>query len=186
MKKKILVLVCLLLFIVGCSSDNNDGNKDVSNSDLNQSVAGKLNYADNVEVESVLKSTTIADFEYILFNIQVMGLYNNVINRDVLDGITKYSFTLTPKYKDKNVELHYDGVYFKDIITMLKVEDYEKVMFSDKDGNTMTVKKNQIEDTLLIFRANEKDLNEWGPAKVVVTTYETHTWLENIVSVTFK
>ena len=68
----------------------------------------------------------------------------------------------------------------------LQQQDYDKVMFSDKDGNTMTVKKNQIEDTLLIFRANEKDLNEWGPAKVVVTTYETHTWLENIVSVTFK
>ena len=185
--KKLLIVPCLLLLLVGCTKNEEPVNNDTSDKLTNNvTLNGLVHYDNNVAQESALKSLTISDFEYSDFSIQVMGLFQGVINREILKDVTKYSYSLNTIYNEKNLELSYEGVYFRNVMNALDAGEYTKVMFTDKQGNTVTVRKEDIKDALLIFRSNEHYLNEWGPAKVVVTTYNMETWLESVISVTFK
>lgn len=180
--KKIIALLCLLVMISGC----NNKEEIITPTNTEEVKIKIVNYDNNATRETQLVDYEETKFKYDDFTIMILGLYTKSLTNNMLENTNQYNYKLQTVVNGKKVNFDYSGVYLEDVLKNAEIDNFEKVMFTNKDGSTLTVSKSDIKNTYLIFQANGKNINEWGPAKVVVSTYEINTWLESIISITIK
>lgn len=177
--KNLTIICCVGLFLTGCTLLNNPSEQE----DDDQTETKQFENMD--KIDSVLDTTEMTSFDYEDFTITVKNAGISTLNKDVIEDLIQYNVYSTVKVDEHEISLIYQGINMSDLITLLVPEDYTKVVFKG-NGYTVTVPKEDMVNSFLIFKVDGKSLNEWGPAKIYLSTYAPETWIENVTEIDFE
>lgn len=178
--KNFAIIGCALVFLTGCTLLGNTNEKD---SEKQKTVI--KTFENMKKIDKTINTTEVTTFEYEEFTINVLNAEMDKLNKEVLGDLIQYNVYATVKREKFDITLNYQGINMSDVAELLVPKEYKKVIFSG-EGYSVTVPKEDLVDSFLVFQSDGKNLKEWGPAKIYLSTYEAESWIENISTIEFK